>query len=240
MIRVGRRKYPRGKCMDPCYPNFKPIICMTKSTAYGDLSPYALTDDKGYNLENVWQFSKVYESVPKSRQVYSNYDPRVIWDHPAEDHVVDGVVNEKYWKWREKGMKVPDAIRYPVGFYHRHKCLYSLQDIGDGYYLAHDYIDARKAIYLPKYLQSVQDKPKFLGLKSMLEKGINLLIIEVDGPHQESMFYYEEKYDVNDDFIDQDTVLATEYNLNILLNDDKHPFGHGYCLAWALKNYELK
>ena len=29
-------------------------------------------------------------------------------------------------------------------------------------------------------------------------------------------------------------MLITPENLNIMLNDPKHPYGHGYCLAKAL------
>ncbi len=37
MIRVGRIV----KNKKPSYPNFKPIIVLTKSSAYGDLGPYS-------------------------------------------------------------------------------------------------------------------------------------------------------------------------------------------------------
>lgn len=39
-----------------------------------------------------------------------------------------------------------------------------------------------------------------------------------------------------DDFIEGSTMLANDHNLNIMLNDTKHNFGHGYCLAWTLIN----
>lgn len=58
MIRVGRRKYNRdGSYIDPTYPNFTPIICLTSSTEYGFLGPYELKDEKGRIMENIWQFS---------------------------------------------------------------------------------------------------------------------------------------------------------------------------------------
>lgn len=76
-------------------------------------------------------------------------------------------------------------------------------------------------------------------LKKWLQEGKNLLIIEVDGPHQESLDYYKEKYNVDDDFIVNSTMLATKENLEIMLNDTKHPFGHMYCLAACLLGIEL-
>jgi hypothetical protein len=122
-------------------------------------------------------------------------------------------------------------VRYPVGFdkNNRAKCLYCLWD-GQQF----KYVEARKAIYLPVYCELVKKQKQFKELQSRLEKGENLLIVEVDGPHQEDLKFYQEKYDVPDNFIENHSMLATEENLNIMLNDTKHPFGHGYCLAMAL------
>ena len=78
----------------------------------------------------------------------------------------------------------------------------------------------------------------FRDLQKRLEKGENLLIIEVDGPCQSSLDYYKQKYNVNDNFIENHTMLVNQQNINIMLNDPKHPFGHGYCLAMALMNKE--
>jgi len=71
----------------------------------------------------------------------------------------------------------------------------------------------------------------FARLQQRHQNGENLLIIEVDGPHQESINYYKQNYGVGDEFIINDTMLCTRENLGIMLNDPKHPFGHGYFLA---------
>jgi hypothetical protein len=78
-----------------------------------------------------------------------------------------------------------------------------------------------------------------LELKKRLDDGENLLIIEVDAPHQESLDYYMRKYKVAANFIERDSSLATKENLDIFLNDPTHPFGHGYCLAIALLDIDL-
>lgn len=215
------------------------LLCLTKSTAYGDLSPYVLEDEEGRLLENVYQFSKVYEVVPKTRQRASRYDSSIIWDHPYERHVDDfGKLLPSYWSWREKGQNCPQPVRYPVGRSKKHRasCLYSLKE-GSSKKL--DYISSRKEIYLPLYLSSVRNKKRFLNLKKRLVKGENLLIIEVDGPHEESLDYYKKKYHVNNNFIEGETVLVTQENMKILLNDAKHPFGHGYCLGIALLDIDV-
>jgi hypothetical protein len=236
MIRVGRRIYNGSKFTDPTYPNFIPILCLTKSSVYGSLGPYVLKDDDGCIMENIWQFSKLYRNIPESIQKYSAYDKTIIWSHPAETHVDEkDQPNALYWKWREKGMHNPHAVRYPVGYHHRHACIGSLVKNVDDRYVLLDYVNARKQIYLPVYVTLVKKQPQYKELRELLRQGKNLLIIEVDGPHQESLEYYRDKYNVANDFIENSTILATKENLDIMLNDTKHAFGHGYCLAIALQ-----
>ncbi len=238
-IRCGRRKYNKdGSFTDPSFEGFKNIICMTASTEYGSIGPYCLKDENGQIMENIWQFSKIYESVPKTKEKYSRYNDKIIWEHPEEIHVTDGKLNDNYLNWRKKGFECKYPVRYPVGFHGRDKCIGAIKDISDvrdvkNNPLVLDYISSRKEIYLPVYSNLVRKEEKYKQLQKILEKN-NILIIEVDGPHQESLKYYKEKYQVNDDFIVNDTILVNKENMNILLNDSKHPFGHGYCLSLTL------
>lgn len=238
MIRVGRCLYtPQGKIIYPSYEDFTPIIIMMKShSKYYPLSPYFLKDDKGRIMENIWQFSKCYKSVPNSIQRKSRYDNTIIWQHPSEIHLDDNDnMLPEYINWRNKGMNNKDPVRYPATFEHKSKCKFSLAEkngVIDNNKL--NYIEARKSIYLPLYCEMVKQEKMFHDLKQRLQKGENLLIIEVDGPHQESLNYYKDKYNVDDTFIDQDSMLITEQNINIMLNDEKHAFGHGYCISMAL------
>ena len=130
-------------------------------------------------------------------------------------------------------MNNKDAVRYPVTFNKtvRASCLYALWE---GEKLG--YIDARKKIYKKVYTDLVKKTNKFEKLKQMLQNGINFLIVEVDGPRQESLEYYKEKYKVSDDFIVNNTIEVNSKNMDIILNDTRHAFGHGYCLAMALLN----
>lgn len=122
MIRVGRVV----NRINPKYDGYRPIICLTKCTTYGELGPYVLEDDDGCIMENIWQFSKVYKNVPASKQYYSQWDDTVIWDHPAETHIdSDGNLTDEYWEWRRKGYNNKYPVRYPVGMKHRSECLYS-------------------------------------------------------------------------------------------------------------------
>lgn len=239
MIRVGRCKYNGGKRVDPSYEGFTPIIVMMKShSKWYPLSPYELRDEKGRIHENIWQYSKTYKSVPKSVQRYSRYNPTIIWDHPAEVHVNDdNMLTQEYLRWRKKGMSNPYAVRYPVGYNHRHKCICAFPDNANGdidFSRPLDYVQSRKVIYLPIYSRLAKQTKEYQELKQRLNNGENLLIVEVDGPHQESLDYYQQKYQVDNTFIVGDTMLITPENIEIMLNDTKHPFGHGYCLAMAL------
>lgn len=243
MLRVGRRIYDKkGKFTDPSYPNFTTIIVMTKSASiYGDIGPYELCDDDHRIMENIWQASKVYNTIPSNTSYQSRYTNLIVWQHDAETHI-DPKTNEitkEYWNWRKKLENNKYPVRYPVGYNHRHNCKFALADIGNGKYSKPlNYIEGRKMIYVPLYTKLVKKTNNFKKLQTRLNNGENLLIVEVDGPHQEALKYYKGKYNVNDDFIEKDTMLINEQNINIMLNDEKYPFGHGYCLAMALLDKE--
>lgn len=269
LIRVGRKSGNSS----PKYPGFESVMCLTPSTKYGELSPYMLFDGTNgdRNMENLYQFSKVYEKVPHSREIYSRYNHRVIWEHPAETHILRISKNEsppkgsvritipeesmerffkgfkgelyltkEYFNWRKRGFELKEAVRYPVGFNHRGMCVGTLTEEeldrytpGDTLKLI-DYISARKEVYLPLYTRLVSKERLFRVLLDKLANNEKILIIEVDGPHQESLEYYKDKYSVSDTFIENNTSLCTREMIDVYLNDVKHPFGHGYCLAIAL------
>src|SRR5271154_4746105 len=148
MIRVGLCGCGYGTSENPSYPGFTPIgVSTTSRNKYRQLSPFILKDKQGRIMENIWQFSKVYESVPKITQRKSRYDNVIIWSHPKEQHVdIDNnEILPEYWGWRRKGMNNPYAVRNPVGIKNRGKCLYAIKS-GD-FDKKLDYIEARKQIY---------------------------------------------------------------------------------------------
>lgn len=238
MIRVGRHSYERRLAA----PGFETVNIMMKSHGpqYVALSPFELKDEDGRLMENLWQFSKVYARVKRTTCRYSRFDARVIWDHPAEVHVGDdGKLTPEYVAWRAKGFANPDAVRYPVGFHGRHACLGALLD---EHAVAHTdpsghllgYVEARKEIYQPLYMRLARRRPEYRELLEKLRRGENLLIVEIDGLHQESLPYYVDTYGVDAEFIQDGSMPATIAHLDLMLHDTKHPYGHGYCLARAL------
>jgi hypothetical protein len=233
-IRVGRTKYNKGKCAYPGYTHI--IVTASRSGIFKELSPYYLKNEKDQIFENWYQFSKIYNTVPRINVPFSRFNRNnIIWKWGSETHVINGNPTDEYWAWRESGMSSKSAIRYPVGYHNRTKCVGSYKDLGEEVVEGpFDYIETRKELYVPEYIRLIQDKTCFKILQQKYIDGEKILICDVDGPVQDSMDYYKEKYNVSDDWIDQDTITVNKENMEILLNDPKHPFGHGYCLALAI------
>jgi len=253
-IRVGRKA--GSKC--PSFPGFLNVLCLTPSTPYGDIGPYGLKDGKGRIMENLYQGAKVYQRTPDVKLRYSQWDATIIWERNAETHVISecdlpddfdelgyveltnkvpgiegaAFLTPEYFQWRKDLMECPYPVRYPVGMKHRKECIGIIpeEQLSSGIMPMLSYIEGRKQVYVPIYQSLVLGAPKFKKLLD-LYKNKDILIIEVDGPHQESLDYYKLKYGVGDDFIVGDTILCTPKNLEIMLNDSKHPYGHGYALA---------
>lgn len=241
-VRVGKCLYKNGKRIDPEFPGFTQIVCLTKSTQYGDLGPYCLKDDKGRIMENIWQFSKIYPKVFKNTERFSRYDSRIIWEWKEDtEFIKDGIITNDYSIWRKKGMNSKDPIRYPVGYNNRSSCVGILLEREDDKYDMKDalgYIESRKQLYGPLYIELVKKQERFQQLKTRLNNGENLLICEVDVAFDD-MEYYKEKFGVEKNFIEKNTMEINQTNFNIVLNDTKYRCGHGYFLAAALLDLSL-
>lgn len=250
-IRIGKIKYQDengnfvANGIHPSFENYEPIVVMTKSSKYANLSPYCLKDEYGRLMEQIYQFSKINKHVPVVKEYYSRWDNRVIWEWPAEEHIKDDHIQASYWRWRSAGLMNKEAVRYPTGknFYKKNRWFGIISEIPSldltipqhiSQFKILNWIEGRKQVYIPNYSKLVKLQKQFLELQEKLANGINLLIIEVDGPHMESLEYYKQTYGVEQDFIQKDTMLANPINLDIMLNDEKHSFGHGYCLAGCL------
>ena len=81
--------------------------------------------------------------------------------HLQEEFLRDDVILPEYWEWRAKGFSAEYPIRYPVGFKHKHEVKCSILENENGVERL-DYVEARKRIYLPEYIRSVQDEPTIL------------------------------------------------------------------------------
>lgn len=172
------------------------------------VAPYYLKDREGHIFENIWQGSKCYPIVYAQHEVKAG---KLIWSHPEERHIVNGQLTKEFWAWRKKLWENEYPVRYPNGFHGRHECVCALWKEGNEW-LQLNYLTARKKIYCKVYEQLVKETEGYKQLKKLYDAGQNIQICEMD---------------VRPGIITEE-VLVRE------INNDKEPFGHGYCLATCL------
>ncbi len=137
IIRIcGPKDRPRGA-------NIKIINCCSISKNWSQgLSPFFCGPcefpggEVARNVENAWQFSKVYDV-----HVDANGDP-----------------TNQYFKWRKRGFDDNKPQRYPMG-----KGSVPLYSYYEGEKLS--YIEARKKIYVPIYSKAVVQTEAFKTLR---------------------------------------------------------------------------
>lgn len=116
------------------------------------------------NVENAWQFSKVYPEY-------------------ADE---EGFPSSNYIEWAKKGWDDDLAHRYPAG-----KGRIPLYSWWDGEKLG--YIEARKKIYAPLYSKAVEKTEAFKMLKDIYKSRENIWLWDFDGyDHHKLGMSYEE------------------------------------------------
>lgn len=103
-----------------------------------------------FNMENAWQYSKVYEYFAD-----------------------DGEPGERYFKWAKEGWLNLKACRYPMG--KEAKPLYSYWD---GKKLL--YTQARREIYIPLYAKAVRNTAAFIMLKEVYKNNSDIYLQDFD------------------------------------------------------------
>lgn len=138
----------------------KAIVVNTTSRSHDrghGLSPFLIGPCPLYdgyiseNMENAWQFSKVYEYYLEA----------------------DGSVGERYIKWAQDGWNDTRAHRYPMG--RGAKPLFSYWD---GEQLP--YVEARKKIYIPLYSEAVKKRKAWQELKNLYEFVRPIYLVDYD------------------------------------------------------------
>ena len=140
------------------YPEFLQINTTSSSLTWSKgLSPFFLGPIKLYqnfeakNLENAWQFSKVYP-----------------------EHFINNQITSKYWDWAKNGWSSTWAHRYPMG-----KGKKPLFGLWDNQQL--DYVSSRKKIYAPLYIKAVKESEAFKQLQSLYLEKKTLVLFDFDG-----------------------------------------------------------
>lgn len=104
------------------------------------------------NVENAWQFAKVYSQHVDAQQ------------NPTND----------YFNWAKKGWQDTYAHRYPMG-----KGAIPLYSYWDGN--KYGYIEARKKIYAPLYAKAVVKTKAFEQLVDLYLSGDTFALLDFDG-----------------------------------------------------------
>ena len=161
-------------------------------------------------MENIWQGSKVYQSVTQQHIVHTG---KVTWSHPAEIHVLpDGTITDAYFNWSTKLYQNPYPVRYPNGYNGRRSALYSLWYGPNGWQKL-PYLEARRVIYCPLYAGLVRKTEAFQKLVEVFRRRRTLSIADVDVP---------------------DGMVVTPATYEQYLGDPNISFGHAWTLGKML------
>jgi hypothetical protein len=121
------------------------------------LGPVHLWDSwKAKNVENAWQFSKVYE------------------EHLGEN----GAPTKEWFHWAAGGWDSQRAVRYPMGKGRRPT--YSLWKKADGKFRKLSYVRARKVIYGPLYRRAVENTKAWKMLRERFLRTGHLVLLDFD------------------------------------------------------------
>lgn len=129
------------------------------------------------------------------------------WQSGKRYQDIDDNVIKKYWK----ELKEPKR-RYPKS--KGKTVLYAEYDDIEGKL---DYITSRKKVYVPEYYQLVKDRDMVTFWKNKHQNNEDIIIYDLDGPR-----------DNNNEPI---CLKLTKDLLKNKINDDNHPFGHGYIVG---------
>lgn len=169
------------------------------------LSPFILGPCplyKGFvakNVENAWQFSKLYEE-------HAEWRGEIGGD-------MDAVPTKAYWRWARKGWKDTKAHRYPMGKGARPIC--SVWHSEERRYRPLGYVQARKAIYGPVYANAVVGTEAWKKLKKLYRVESELILLDFDA--------YDHKASgktCTDVLNDPDKKMGHAFVLAMLLTDD--------------------
>lgn len=135
------------------------VIPVSKSVRYSSLSPFFLGPviASGYsfsNLENAWQYSKVYKHLGHLNS--------------------KGRLTHAFWEWMHTGENHTKADRYPAGKGAVPE--FSIFNINTRL----SYVTARALMYIPWYASLIEEQKDFQDLVDMYESGKRILIRDYD------------------------------------------------------------
>jgi len=242
MIRIGRYTVDKnGVKSIPQYRGFTTIL-VDYNSEYAELAPWNMKNEKGQYIENIIQFSKVYEEVYEIKQMLSPNDKRVIWKWDNEIHIKDNKIQKEYIRWYNSGVNNKEPVLNPNGIRNKGKNKYVIMHRKDGSFTKPiDNISARRKLFIPLYSKYVKELSLFKELKRrVIENGENLLIVEKDGPDYNLLNHYIKKYNVSPRFMHNKTIIVDKESMDILIEDKETTFGFGYILGMTLLDKDKK
>lgn len=165
-------------------------------------------DQISVTFEGYWQYGKIFREL----------------GHVDEQNQI----TQKWYNFRAKGYAKTKGDRHPVGT--KSNIVKFIDDRGNNHYQYYsaiasaylgtvlDYISSRKIIYSPVYAWLVIKTPAYQALKSMVDNGVNVQILDLDilpGSHEITLEFLRER-----------------------INDPSTPFGHAYILSGLLAGIE--
>lgn len=136
---------------------------------------------------------------------------------PTAGHIKDGTESEptaNWFRFRAKVYAMQKGKRRPLPF-RQYGCATASRYNGRAY----SYVDSRKHIYTRYYYQLIKHLPAIKEMQKMVADGKRLMIIDGDGAPR-SLYPHG--------------LVLTEESWNQMINDPRHPFGHGYVVAAAV------
>lgn len=195
-----------------------------KDMAPDQLGPCVASDGIEFqNLENLWQYSKVFEGVQRvDKEKYFFY-------------VKNGVPTQEYYDFRNEGAALESADKKLAGVISKNSYKFFFKE-GDEVKLL-DEIEARKKIYIPGYAKLVVKTEGFKKLKKLVDDGQQVVL------YGEGIFDYtdkdvlrnlyselQKKYD--NLYFDDVEVLES---VKDLINFPYYPLGYGVILKALLE-----
>ena len=161
-----------------CFMDEHPTFAKDISPFY--IGPVLSSDGVTANIfEIFWQCGKVY---------------------PCHDD--NGKPNEAFFAWRNamyaKSTCTKDLMRHAckdLGYEHKDARYFAYFDKEKNQYVALNYVEARKKVYVPEYAKLVAGTESFAYLKSLVKAGKKLALVDFDGYNYGSKKAMEKVYE---------------------------------------------
>ena len=230
------QKPKRGSSIKyPTIEGYKRIDCTSgsnnkingeKAIWFSPLYLGPVEDKEGHTslrFENYWQYTKVY---PQLGHIDEYNKPTSKWTKWRDDGFKKVKINNKKPQLPGKGIRTPPAVSSLKQKVRKGEIKSWAPSFAIHNNTSFKYIEARKSIYIPIYIELVKKQKVFQELYKKIQNGENVILIDIDGP---PLNLYPNGIDVEN-----------IKEIKSLLNNGKYPFGHGYCLALALSDIDLE